>query len=182
MSALTGIPQIRIHDSLAAHLGGPEEITNFSLSILDVARLAGHLCPSVAGAFLITQAAVNGLFPNGVCERGLLQIDIPGSDSEGVNGPMAQVMSYITGAWPQTGFAGLHGQYVRKNLMHFNSDKVQKGHFRFTRLDTSQVIEVAYFPNRAEFSARGDESFEDLWQKRVSDILSAPQVIEVFEV
>ncbi len=182
MSPLNKIPKIKIHDSLAAHLGGPEEIENFSLSLLDVARLAGHLCPSVAGAYLITQAAVQALFPNGICERGLLQVEIPGSDSEGVNGPMAQVISYITGAWPQTGFAGLHGQYVRKNLMHFNSDKLQKGHFRFTRTDSYQVVEVAYFPNRAKFTARGDGPFGELWQHRVNDILSTPEVIEVFRL
>lgn len=174
------VPSIEVHDGLAAYLGGPGEVERFSLSILDVARLSGHLCPSVAGAYLVTRAAVLALFPDTkVCERGLLTIDVPGAETDGANGPIGHVMSYITGAWPESGFAGLRGEFARRNLLRYNSKKVQIGHYRFQRLDTGAVVEISYFPNKANVPASENASFGEMWQTRVKAILNSPDVIEV---
>lgn len=177
------VPEIKIHDSLAAYLGGPSDVETFSLTLFDAARLAGHLCPSVAGAFLVTRAAVSALFPeNQVCERGFISIDLQGGETEGVNGPIGHVMSYITGAWPDHGFAGIHGNFVRKNLMRYDSKRITKGHFRFERIDTGKVIEVSYFPSRAPMGNSEGTTLGEKWQNRVKEIISTPAVIEVFNI
>ena len=177
------IPEIKIHDPLAAYLGGPATVENFSITLMDAARLAGHLCPSVAGAFLVTRAAVLALFPETkVCERGMIAIDLRGGETEGVNGPIGHVMSYITGAWPGHGFAGIQGNFVRKNLMQYDSTRIKKGHFRFERIDTGKVVEVSYFPNLVPSTKPVSASFGEKWQNRVKEIISSPDVIEVFEI
>lgn len=180
---MNNFPTIKIHDSLAAYLGGPGDIETFSLSVLDVAKLSGHLCPSVAGAFLATQAAVKALFPeNETCERGLIAVDIPGDATEGANGPIGHVISFITGAWPEHGFGGLQGRFVRRNLMNYNSRRLVKGQFRFERLDTGKVVEISYYPFRVPRTEIPGRSFGENWQERVKAILAAADVIEVHPI
>lgn len=174
------LPTILIHDPLAEYLGGPADVESFSITLLDAARLSGHLCPSVVGAFLVTQAAIKVLFAdNGICERGLIAVDIPGAENERANGPMGHVISYITGAWSESGFGGLGDQFIRRNLLRFNSKRLTQGQFRFERLDTGKVVEVSYFPSRAKPHPPKDSSFQSMWQQRVSDILSSDNVVEV---
>lgn len=165
---------IKVHDSFAAFLGGPADVENFSISIIDAARLAGHLCPSIAGAFVMTRAAVKALFPKtNTCERGQVKIDVAGAANEGVLGPITQVMTYITGACAENGFGGLQGEFVRRNLLSYNSKKVSPGVFRFERIDTGEVIEVSYHPNRAKTSNSVTQ---------IEAILTTPEVIEIHEV
>lgn len=174
------VPSIEVHDGLAEYLGGPDAVEHFSLSILDAARLAGHLCPSVAGAFLVTRAAVLALFPDTkICERGLVTIDIPGGDTDGANGPIGHVLSYITGAWPESGFGGLGGEFVRRNLLRYNSKRLQVGQYRFQRIDTGAVVEISFYPNKAKVPESSNTNFGEIWQTRVKAILNSPDVIEV---
>lgn len=174
------IPSIEIHDGLAEYLGGPYEVEHFSLSILDAARLAGHLCPSVAGAFLVTRAAVLALFPDTkICERGLMTIDIPGGDTDGANGPIGHVISYITGAWSENGFGGLGDDFVRRNLLRYNSKSLHLGQYRFQRIDTGAVVEISFHPNKAKVPASNNTNFGGIWQNRVKAILDSSDVIEI---
>lgn len=174
---------VKIHDEFADHIGGPDPIVDFEISVYDAAKLSGHLCPSVAGAFLMTRAAILALFPetNGVCKRGLLKVDIPYSNQDGATGPMSHVISYLTGAWDESGFGGLQGKFVRKKLLNFESPNVPEGSFRFERIDNHQAVEVSYHPELsgpppANPQARG-------WQPRVEAILaSADQVVKVKKV
>lgn len=174
---------IEVHDSLAEHFGGPGEVVRFSISVFDAARLSGHLCPSVVGAFLVTRAAVRALFPDThVCERGLLAIDIPGAETEGANGQIGNVMSYITGAWPTSGFSGLRGRFVRRNLLHYNSKKVAFGQYRFERLDSGKAVEISYHPGEAHMPEPESSNYAQAWQERVRAILDSPDVVEVHEL
>jgi hypothetical protein len=177
-------PQVQVYDPLAEYLGGPAEAVRFSISILDAARLSGHLCPSVAGAFLATQAAIKALYPETeTCVRGQIEVDLPGMPNEGAMGPISHVISYITGAWSGSGFAGINGQYSRRDLMHFHSPRCIHGGYRFERTDTGQVVHVHYNPGLAPHpkgsGTRAADSFERAWQARVSAILATPEVIEV---
>jgi len=174
---------IEVHDALAEHFGGPSEVVRFSVSVLDAARLSGHLCPSVVGAFLVTRAAVEALFPDThICERGQLAIDIPGDSADGANGQIGNVMSYITGAWSTSGFGGLRGKFVRRGLLRFNSKKVAFGQYRFERLDNGKVVEISYSPGNAELPAQESTEFAVAWQERVRAILASPDVIKVHEL
>src|SRR5688500_4321388 len=97
--------RIEVHVPFSEFLWGSEKERQFSISLLDVVRFSGHACFAVTGAFLTAQAATRALFPEThVCERGRLRVDIRGLPNEGANGPIANVQSYITGAWAETGF------------------------------------------------------------------------------
>lgn len=171
--------RIQIRDPLAAQLGGPVEVEVFSLSLLDVARLSGHLCPSVAGAFLAVEAAVKALFKDQVCERGLLEVELPGSLTDAANGPISNVIGYLTGAWADSGFGGLGGQHKRRGLLRFQAPNLNPGQFRFLRNDTGETIEITYRPQQALVSTISPSNFQSMWQQKVRNILSSPDVIEL---
>ncbi len=173
--------EIKIHDPLASFLGGPAPVERFNITLQDCARLAGHLCPSVAGAFLISRAAVQELFSEGVCVRGTLAVDIAEAHDSGATGPMAHVFSFVMGAWDESGFGGLGGErFRRRNLLTYSSPKATPGWIRFHHLPSGRVIEVGYRPERAPFEPAPNADFASNWQARVSAILAAAeQVIEV---
>ena len=50
MQALT----VKVYEPFAEFLGAMEDEVHFELSLLDVVRFAGHACPSMVGAFLVT--------------------------------------------------------------------------------------------------------------------------------
>lgn len=176
--------KIRIYDPLAEYLGGPAETVRFSLSVLDAARLSGHLCPSVAGAFLVTKAAVEALYPDTeTCVRGEIEVDLPGIANEGATGPISNVIGYLTGAWSENGFGGINGRYSRRDLLHFHSPRCAQGAYRFERTDTGAHVQVRYNPGAArglhDTAARNGDSFGEAWQARVRAILTSPGVVEV---
>lgn len=171
--------KIKVRDPLAVHLGGPLEIEEFSLSLLDVARLSGHLCPSVAGAFLAVDAAVTALFSDKVCERGLLEVELPGTVADGANGPISNVIGYITGAWAESGFGGLGGEHRRRGLLRFGTQDLRLGQIRFIRRDTGQAVEITYNPLKANNTSATQVSFQAMWQQKVLNIISSPAVIQI---
>lgn len=171
--------KIKVRDPLATQLGGPAEIEEFSLSLLDVARFSGHLCPSVAGAFLAVDAAVAALFPDKVCERGLVEVEMPGTVANGANGPIANVIGYITGAWAESGFGGLGGEHRRRDLLRFGAQDLGPGQYRFIRRDTGKKVEITYDPSKAQKTSVLPESFQEMWQQKVLNIVSSPSVIEL---
>lgn len=179
MSALKTNPVIRIHEPLSQHLGGPPETIDFELSLLDCARLSGHLCPTITGAFLMTKAAVEALFPDTkACVRGLLEVELASQADEGVTGPISHVMSYITGAWDHSGFKGLQGGlHSRKYLMRFGSGVCAKGQARFTRVDTRASVVVSYHPERALLE--NDEEPGGDWLALINLILTTPSTIKI---
>lgn len=125
---------IKIHEPLAAYLGNAPELIDFEISLRDVGRLSGHLCPSVTAAFMLTKKAIELLYPeNHICQRGDLEIYLPGRADEAAFGPMANVISYITGAWSVSGFGGLRGEFSRRNLLHFAAAECQGDDFIFVR-------------------------------------------------
>lgn len=179
MSALKTNPVVRIHEPLSKHLGGPPETIDFELSLLDCAKLAGHLCPTVTGAFLMAKAAVEALFPETkTCVRGLLEVELAARADEGVTGPISHVLSYLTGAWDQSGFKGLQGgAHSRKNLMRFGSSRCAAGQVRFTRVDTGASVVVSYHPERALLE--NDEVSGGDWLELINLVLITPSAIKI---
>ena len=84
-------------------------------------KLAGHSCGAVTGAWTITRKALEVLYPGGeVPVRGQIQVEAPGAEDEWYVGVFGEVITYITGAAPKTGFIGAEfGQtddvFVRQN-------------------------------------------------------------------
>ncbi|HEY8270507.1 MAG TPA: hypothetical protein VIG33_06425 [Pseudobdellovibrionaceae bacterium] len=174
---------IKIHEPFAEYLGNTPEIIDFEISLLDVAKLSGHLCPSVAGAFLLTRKAVELLYPDTkVCIRGQMEVHLPGAPDEGPLGPMANVISYITGAWSETGFGGLGGtRYLRKDLLHFASPLCKKREFVFIRLDNKKTASVFFNPKPIlQKLTNSEKTFQESWQANVEAILNSSDAIESF--
>lgn len=66
---------VHTHDPFAAMLGAARD-GRLDYHYLDAVRLAGHSCPTVAGAFLIGRAALATLYPDGPAERGNIAVHI----------------------------------------------------------------------------------------------------------
>ena len=90
-------PRIRLRDPLAAFLGAAEDGI-FEYAYADVVKLAGHSCPTVASAYLITRAALARLYPDTLPERGAIRVELREGRLEGTTGVVANVASYLTGA------------------------------------------------------------------------------------
>lgn len=178
-------PVIPMRDPLAALLGAADDGL-IDYHYLDAVRLAGHSCPTVAGAYLMARAAMLALYPNGPAERGGITVQMSGAEREGVNGVIAQVLTLITGAAADNGFHGIGGHFVRQSLLGFSTPS-GSGAVRFSRTDNgasvSVELDMAGVPAAASLrqllgtaldpaaSAEQRASFAGAWQERVRRLL-----------
>lgn len=134
-------PAITLYDPLAELLGAGDGRLTYHFT--DAVKLAGHACPTVAGAFVLTLRALRALHGDGTPERGAIRVTIPGPVDADVNGPMSQVITLITGAAGDNGFQGLGGRFARRGLMTF--DQSAPG-FVFQCMDTGAAVVARYDP------------------------------------
>ena len=190
------VESIKVVDPLSNALGAFEN-GMYEFNYLDVVKSAGHSCPTVAGAYIITQAALNALYPNERAVRGNIKVEFEEAMEDGVAGVIGNVVSQITGATDKSGFKGLQGKFARHSLMSFNSSIDASA--KFTRVDNSKSVAVTYnpssiMPNPAmgplmqkmmQGAATSDElqEFGRLWQDRVQRIFeNLDEVVRVEEV
>ena len=102
------IENIKVKDPLSQVLGAFSN-GEYEFSYLDIVKSAGHSCPTVAGAYLLTQVALESLYPNERAVRGDIKVVFKESLEEGVAGVIGNVISQITGATDKSGFKGLNG-------------------------------------------------------------------------
>ena len=186
-------PIIKLQDPLQGFLGTFENgIIEFSY--LDIVKSAGHSCPTVTGAYLMTLKGLKALYKDELPVRGEVVVSFSDDASEGVTGVIANVISQITGATKVTGFKGIQGKFSRNNLLNFNVNF--NGNVKFQRVDTNQAVIVHYDPSSIPTDPRQKElmakivqkkanqqeeiEFEVLWQHRVEKIFN--HVNEVIEV
>ena len=187
------IETIKLQDGLSDFLGAFEDgIIEFSF--LDVVKTAGHSCPTVLGAYLMTLEGLKALYKDEIPQRGEILVEFGQNENEGVAGVIASVITNITGATVNLGFKGLAGKYDRRNLMQFESSI--NTNVKFTRRDTKESVEVIYDSSSIGADAnmsplmqiclqgRGTKEqqieFGRLWQMRVEDISkNIDQVIKV---
>ncbi|MEO9061193.1 MAG: hypothetical protein ABI270_04020 [Nitrosospira sp.] len=190
-------PVVRTHDPFAAMLGAASD-GMLDYHYVDAVRLAGHSCPTVAGAFLIGRAALAALYPDEPAERGAIAVHMPAPESEGTTGVVAQVLTLLTGAASVNGFHGIQGQFKRRGLLSF-ADQREGEAITFKRRDTGASVAVtldvspvpgdpaqgarmaAILQNTADDSQR--TAFADAWQDRVRRLLlefaDDPRVVRV---
>jgi hypothetical protein len=135
--------KITMHDPLAELLGAAHSGL-IEYSYADAVKLAGHSCPTVAGAYLMTLKALKHLYGSELPQRGSIKVEFYNERDSGVTGVIANVVSLITGATADTGFKGLAGQHDRRNLLFFGVPI--EGEMRFTRVDTGAHVVVGYHP------------------------------------
>jgi len=190
------IESIKLKDSLALVLGAFEN-GEYEISYLEVVKAAGHSCPTVAGAYIMAQAACKILYPQARAVRGNIKVEFEESLEDGVAGVIGNVISHITGATDKSGFKGLNGQFARHSLMYFNATINSSA--RFTRVDTGKSVDINYNhtsiePNpqikflmqklgSGEATANEVKFFGELWQERVKRIFeNLDEVLEVTEL
>ena len=178
------IPAITLHDPLAELLGAAQGGL-IEYRFADAVKLAGHSCPTVAGAWLMTMRALRALYGDEIPERGKITVALPENHEVGVAGVIASVAGLLTGAAGAGGFKGLGGRYSRRNLLHFGV--TGSGGMRFTRRDTNVAVDcelrleiVPADPRLgtllgAILGGTADDAttrlFGELWQERVRRIL-----------
>jgi hypothetical protein len=193
-------PFIEVRDPLAEFLGAVEG-GRLRYRYEDVVRMAGHSCPTVASAFLMTRAALRRLYGDALPQRGEIRVEMRERRDAGVTGVVAAVATFVTGATEDSGFPGLGGRFGRRERLFFGRP-LQSGEMRFSRLDRDGVaVECAAHLQRVGGDPRmslwmgrclhGDASdeetaaFRSAWQDRVRRLLlehaEDPDVIEVRE-
>jgi hypothetical protein len=177
------IETIKVQDPLSSALGAFDD-GEYEFSYLDVVKSAGHSCPTVAGAYLMTLEALKALYPHERAVRGNIKVAFEEAEKDGVAGVIANVVSQITGATDKTGFKGLQGKFARHSLMSF--EQPINASARFTRVDTGKSVDVIYNPSsilphpdmqlimqKMQKNAANAEDLKEfgvLWQDRVQRI------------
>jgi len=145
------IEPIKLIDPLSHALGATNVGEPFVYHYEDIVKFSGHSCASVAGAYKMTQIALKELYKEKIPVRGNIKVMMKGASDDNVNGPIAQVISFITGAAGNTGFKGLKGKFSRYNLLSFDSGnppaKEIWAEAIFERTDTEDKVNVAYEVN-----------------------------------
>ena len=181
------VPRLITYDPLAELLGAGDGIIEYGYA--DAVRLAGHSCPTVAGAYLMTHKALAALYPDGQPQRGGVRVELAAAQGDGTAGVTGSVAGLLTGAAGEGGFKGLGGQHSRRHLLHFGVAGCTD--VRFTRLDTGLRIACQLDLSRIPvdpaipgllgslLQAPGAlalrQQFASLWQERVRRILHAGQ-------
>ena len=120
----------------------------------DAVKLAGHSCGATTGAWTITRKALEALYPDGeIPVRGQIAVEAPGAEDEWFVGVFGEIITFITGAAPKTGFIGAEfGEtndiFVRQNKMVYPEEPTgqlpPKMEWMFTRLDTGKKVGVIF--------------------------------------
>jgi hypothetical protein len=178
------VEPIQLQDPLSNFLGAFEN-GELEITYLDCVKLAGHSCPTVAGAYLMALKGLGSLYPDTLPQRGKIKVEMRDAETNGVTGVVCTIISFIAGAGGAGGFKGLQGNMSRNNLIAYNAP-IQR-EVRLTRLDTGESVELDYDPssippspqmqplmgkmmqNRA--SEEEKVQFGALWQERVGKIL-----------
>ncbi len=180
------IDPIELYDPLADFLGAAEagEIT---IDYLDCVKLAGHSCPTVAGAYLMAREGLAALYPDVRPRRSEIRVELSGAEDESVVGVIGHLIGYIAGAGGIGGFKGIAGQFARNNRLRYGVSI--DGDVRLSRLDTGASVLLRYDPSgvpghpdmkplmqkalRGDASAEESRRFRSLWQSRTQAILTA---------
>lgn len=178
------IPPLTLRDPLAGMLGAAQDGL-LDYFYVDAVKLAGHSCPTVAGAWLMARYGLKALYGEAIPTRGNIKVELRGAQDAGVAGVVGQVLSLLTGAAGEGGFKGLGGRQSRRDSLRFGVDLPAE--VRLTRLDNGDAVLLDYHPEFAPpapelppLMARivggvaepGEaEEFARLWQERVRRIL-----------
>ena len=192
-------PVLVLRDALSELLGAtPDGLIEYRYA--DAVRLAGHSCPTVAGAFLCARAGLRELSGQAVPERGGVEVSLPDAEDAGVAGVIGQVLTLVTGAAGAGGFKGLAGRHGRNGLLRYGD--TQATAMRLCRRDTGGAVEVeldtsSVVPDPAQrmllplvlqgvADATQRRQFGAAWQDRVRRLLlehaDDPAVIRVSRV
>ena len=185
------IEKIVVQDDLCEFLGVNDDGV-IELSYVDIVKVAGHSCATVAGAYLVGLYGLKALYEGEIPKRGEIKVELQKSTTDDNAGVVGSVLSNITGATIDFGFGGIPtGKYNRRNLLFFEADI--DSDVCLTRLDTGKKVFVNYKPGKVVnpmailmSAIKPDAKEEDIksFPKRFQDMVkkvfeNADKVIEV---
>ena len=118
---ITEVPPIMMSEPYFSIFGQSQDPIPYYYE--EAVRLAGHSCGAITGAWTITKKALEILYPDGeVPVRGQIAVEAPGAEDEWFVGVFGDVITFITGASPHTGFIGAefakaNDVFLRQNLI-----------------------------------------------------------------
>lgn len=142
------VPPILMREPFLELLGQTDQPLPYTYE--EAVKIAGHSCGAVAGAWTITRKALESLYPGAVPVRGQIKVTMPGSENEWYVGVFGEVISYITGAAPKTGFHGAEfgKAYSRRHLMTYKERPTgtppAEMVWIFERTDTGAKVAIRY--------------------------------------
>jgi hypothetical protein len=180
-------PTVSLHDPLAVFLGASKSGL-LTYAYADAVKLAGHSCPTVAGAYLMVRRGLAYLYGDGIPERGSVEVYLRDPRDQGTTGVIAAIATLLTGAAPETGLGGIGARhrFARRDLLHFDTPidglmalrRGDNGRGVILDLDTT-VVPPAHemqllFPQVVKELADENEQarFAALWQDRVRQMLT----------
>lgn len=142
------VEPIAMRDPLASVLGATEDDEPIYYEYTDCVKLSGHACASVSSAFQMTKLALKALYGDEFPVRGGIEVRFAGARDQGANGPIGQVIQFITGAAIETGFHGLAGRYSRADKFIYDESMDSGGAIMavFKRLDTGESVTARAMP------------------------------------
>lgn len=177
-------PRLSVIDPLSAFLGASDGgLIDYGYA--DAVKLAGHSCPTVAGAWLMTVRGLQALYGDRPPVRGDVEVAFRDAETTGATGVMGRVAALATGAAGDDGFKGIGGRFDRRGLLRFAVP--MEGDMALRRRDTGAGVQVrfnaAVVPPSPEMRdllpgvlhGHGDigdaRRFQALWQDRVQRLL-----------
>jgi len=180
-------PSMTVRDPLAQFLGtAAQGVMQYRYA--DAVRLAGHSCPTVAGAWLMTLQGLRALYGQAMPVRGEIEVHMRQGEGSGVTGVIASVAQLVTGAAAETGFQGIGKQrrFSRQHLLRFGDGTLDHemalrrkdtGEGVRMRIDTSAVPMAEEMKALLPLAVSGEaddtalQRFALLWQERVRRML-----------
>jgi len=103
---------------------------------------------------MMTKVALKELYGDDIPVRGEIDVRYAGAREQGANGPIGQVIQFLTGAAIETGFHGLAGKFVRADRFTYDED-FEGGDgitAEYTRTDTGEKVVVVANPSTIPMS------------------------------
>jgi hypothetical protein len=194
------VPTITLCEPLAVFLGSSTNGT-ITYSYVDAVKLAGHSCPTVAGAYLMVRKGLASLYGDELPQRGGIEVHLRDSREQGTTGVIAAIATLLTGAAPETGFGGIGAdhRFARRDLLQFEAPIDGLLALRRYDIDRGIILDLdtasvppdpemrTLFPKAVAGQADEDEQarFGKLWQDRVARMLlehaDDPQLVRAHE-
>jgi hypothetical protein len=194
------VPTVTLREPLAAFLGASRS-GSITYCYADAVKLAGHSCPTVAGAYLMVRNGLTYLYGDDLPERGGIEVYLRDGRDQGTTGVIASIATLLTGAAPETGFGGIGADhcFARRDLLQF--DAPIDGLVALRRIDDNRGVMLDLDTNcvrphpemgillpkviAGQANAAEQARFAALWQDRVERMLlehaDDPQLVRLVD-
>ncbi len=149
---ITQVPPLMVTDPYLEMFGQIDAPIPYTYE--EAVKLSGHSCGATAGAFTITRKALAVLYPDGeIPVRGQIRVYAPGAEDQWYLGVFGEIITYLTGAAPKTGFIGaefgeVNDVFVRQNKMIYTEAPTDTAppmmKWIFERTDNGKKVSVQF--------------------------------------